>query len=297
MPWVFYSMEVIFIVLLVLVGVALLFAIFFLVNYIKIMHVINNYPNDNPFNYSKENSPEKIDQSTKKRIVCVGDSLTHGNLSVNYVEMLAGRLGKDKYDFINAGMNSEVAYNVYKRIDSIIACKPDYVTILIGTNDVHREFDLINDRISDKRLNLPQKPDKQWYRENLEKTIVLLKENTTAKIAVLSLPPLGEDSDAEVFKQAKIYSDIIKEIAEENAVSYLPVNEKMAQFLSEHPSNPKYPFEHTVIKEVVVQHFLFKKSFDVISKNYGFSLLTDNIHLNSEGAKIIADLIEEFILY
>ena len=289
-------MKAIYIVLLVLAGIALLFTIFFLINFQKIMKEINNYPLDNPFNYVKENSPEKIDQSNKKRIVCVGDSLTHGNLSVNYINMLANRLGRDNYSYINAGMNSEVTYNVYKRIDSIIACKPDYVTILIGTNDVHREFELINDNMSSKRLNLPQKPNKQWYRENLEKIITKLKEKTTAKIAVLSLPPLGEDSNAHIFKQAKIYSDIIKELAEKNTISYLPVNEKMTQFLKEYPSNPKYPFEHIIIKEIVMQHFLFKKSFDEISENYGFSLLTDNIHLNSEGAKIITDLIEEFIL-
>ena len=60
----------------------------------------------------------------QKVVVCVGDSLTHGRVSHNYVDVLDGRFSDD-YLFVNAGINSELAYNVLQRIDDIIALKPD----------------------------------------------------------------------------------------------------------------------------------------------------------------------------
>ena len=259
------------------------------------MWQINHYPKDNPYNYFKQMNKKSNQQLNKKRIVFVGDSLTHGNLSVNYINILATKLGTENFDYINAGMNSELAYNVNNRIESVIAIKPDFITILIGTNDAHRELGLFDDKESEKRLALPQKASKEWFQENLEEVISKLQKNSNAKIALCSIPPLGEDPIKEAYQQTITFTKIIKKIASKYEIGYLPVNEIMIEFLKDNPSEPKYPIEHRIIEEVAMKHFLLGKNFDTISEEYGFSLLTDNIHLNTKGAEIIANLIEEFI--
>ena len=250
-------------------------------------------PKGNPYEYVATND---LEASTKKRIVCVGDSLTHGNMSVNYVKMLSERLESENYDIINAGINAELTYNILQRLDSIIACKPDFVTILVGTNDINRQLDLPSKKRGVRRLKLPQEPDEAWFSSNLLKIISELQEKTSAKIALCSLPPCGEDQINHAFLMSSKYSNIIADIAKQTGVFYLPVHEKMLSYLRANPSTPKYPYEHRLIELTFLQFYLLGISFDNISKRNGFSLLIDHVHLNTSGAKIIADLVEKFIL-
>jgi len=69
----------------------------------------------------------------RKIVVCCGDSLTHGRIGYNWVSKLED---EDKTRiFINAGINGDLAWNLYQRIEDVIKCNPDIITILIGTND------------------------------------------------------------------------------------------------------------------------------------------------------------------
>lgn len=285
-------MKTVYIVLLVVLGIVILLGISFYVFYRSILWRIHHYPKDNPFNYLKRNAGSI---KSKKRIVFIGDSLTHGNMSVNYIDMISKKLGMKNYDYINAGMNSELAYNVLLRIESIIACESDFITIMIGSNDAHREIELFNEQSSEKRLNLPRKASKEWFGENLEKIVQELQQKTDAKIALCSIPPLGEDQSALVFKQTIAFSKLIQDIAKKFKVQYLPVNEKMIDFLNQNPSEPKYGANHRLVEEIATKHFLLRKSFDTLSEEYGFSLFTDNLHLNSKGANIVSELVIEFV--
>ncbi len=285
-------METIYIILLAVLGIVILLGSSFFIYYQSILWKIHHFPKDNPYNYLKKNAGS---EKAKKRIVFVGDSLTHGNLSVNYIELISKKIGRKNYDYINAGMNSELAYNVLRRVESIIACEPDFITIMIGSNDAHREIELFNVQSSEKRLSLPKKASKEWFSDNLEEIVKELLQKTDAKIALCSIPPLGEDQSALAFKQTITFSKLIQGIAKEYKVQYLPVNEKMIEFLNQNPSEPKYGTNHRLVEEIAIKHFLLRKSFDTLSKEYNFSLFTDNLHLNSKGANIVSELVIEFI--
>lgn len=61
---------------------------------------------------------------------------------------------KDRFKFINAGINSHLAYNLFIRLDKVIKCSPAKITILIGTNDVNSSLsevgaNMISDLISE----------------------------------------------------------------------------------------------------------------------------------------------------
>ncbi|MGY4857374.1 SGNH/GDSL hydrolase family protein [Cryobacterium sp. AP23] len=75
-------------------------------------------------------------RQTDTVVVCAGDSITHGFMSASCLSLLQDRLGADGYEFVNAGINSDLAWNLLQRLDAIIACQLEVVTILIGTNDV-----------------------------------------------------------------------------------------------------------------------------------------------------------------
>ena len=86
-----------------------------------------------PFNSPVNFHGKSAQDNNQKTVVCVGNSITHGQVSYNYVNILSERLSVDGYQFVNAGINGNLAYNVVNRLDKIIGCDPDYVTVLIGT--------------------------------------------------------------------------------------------------------------------------------------------------------------------
>ncbi|MBN1329037.1 MAG: hypothetical protein JXA54_06145 [Candidatus Heimdallarchaeota archaeon] len=280
--------------LLLLFGIVLLVIIsYILIVVFVIIWKVRQPARNNPNNFLKNLKKNQNNDLNKKRIVFIGDSLTNGFLSVNFITMVRKELG-DNFNYINSGMNSQVAYNILQRIDTIIQCEPDFIVLLIGTNDAHHEINLYNLNPR-KSLKLPQHPSKMFFVESLEKIISELHKKTKAKIALCSLPPIGEDLKTNAFKQSLEYSKIIKELAVENQLVYLPINEKMVTHLKEHSSNPKYPVEHRLIEQLILKHFLIGIKFDKISEKNGFLLLLDHLHLNTQGAKIIADLIIDFV--
>ncbi len=285
-----------YIALVAVFGTIILHAILFLIYYTVVMSIIYGEPKNNPKQFLRRNRNKRLLEKQKKRIVFVGNSITHGILSVNYIKMIAKELGENRFHYINAGINSHLTYNVLIRINEIVACNPDYITIMIGTNDAHREMKLYEDTRFTKGLNLPREPTKDWYEENLLKIISILQEKTNAKIAICSIPPIGENISHPIFKQSIEYSKLIKKIAEKKDLVYLSVNEKQIAYLKQNPSKPKYEPEHKLFETAAAKHYFLGKGFDKMSEQYGFNLLVDHLHLNSKGAKIVADLIIEFIL-
>src|SRR5438105_4380722 len=69
-------------------------------------------------------------------VACVGASITHGRMSADWVEVLARRLRPRGFRFVNAGVNGDLAYNALRRLPEVLRCDPDYVAVLVGTNDV-----------------------------------------------------------------------------------------------------------------------------------------------------------------
>ena len=75
-----------------------------------IVKKINKEPKNSPENYLLSRG---LSGDTKTRVVvCVGDSITYGTVSFNYVDLLSGRKDLKGFTFVNAGSNSFLTYNV-----------------------------------------------------------------------------------------------------------------------------------------------------------------------------------------
>ena len=166
------------------------------------------------------------------RVVCVGDSLTRGQVSVDYVKMLASRDIGGSVSFTHAGVNGDLAFNVLQRLDSVIDLQPDAVSVLIGTNDTNASLSEKNIRMMTRMKKLPKRPTIEWYRENLTAIVDRLAKESSARIALLSLPVLGEELGSEPVRRSADYSAVVKEIADTRGVTYLPLNERQVGHLT-----------------------------------------------------------------
>ena len=233
----------------------------------------------------------------RRLAVCAGDSITRGSASVNYVSMLAARL--PDWDLVNAGVNAELAYNLAQRMDDIVALDPDAVTILIGTNDVNATFGFraALGYMAVKRL--PEQPSAYFFRENLLGIIRRLKKETRARIALFSLPPIGEESGHYAYLRTEDYALIIKSLAKDEGIEYLPLRERLCAYLEALPPSAENPlgfrgFGAAQLRAGRMQRYL-GKSLDEVSASNHFHLLVDGIHLNTHGASMAADLGESFL--
>lgn len=253
-------------------------------------------PADSPQAYLERTKESPSPPGTRRPlVVCAGDSITQGAISVSYVDML--RKARPDLEFVNAGVNSELAFNLARRLGDIVSCRPDYVVVLIGTNDVNATLGFTNALGYVAMESLPEPPSPEFYRHNLVGILRRLKAETGARIALSSLPPLGEDLSHYANIRTQEYSEWIEGIARDEGVAYLPLNERMRDYLERIPGRKPAPLSEAgkLLTQAVREHSFFGKSWDEISAANGFALLIDGIHLNTHGASILAGMILDFL--
>jgi len=238
------------------------------------------------------------------KIVCnLGASLTAGSVSANYVEMLEQRPALSGFRFINHGVNGHMAWNALQRIDQVVADKPDYVAILLGTNDVNATLSERNRIHYQKFYHMPvEHPDLAWFKENLREIVRRLQAGTHARIALISLALIGEDLEHEANRKIERYNESIRHIAAEMKADYLPFHERMLAYLKEHEAEraalpPRLAYRDGLVNitnATALHHQGL--SWNEISHRNGLQLLTDGLHLNETAAAMVADLVEEWLL-
>ena len=244
------------------------------------------------------NRPDKYSKPLgKKVVVLAGDSTTHGQVGENYVSLLAKRLDGSQFSLVNAGINSQLAWNLLQRVDEIIACEPDFVTIMIGTNDASAATSEEEASFYMRMMKLPQLPDELWFRESLQKLVNRLQKDTSANIALISIPPIGEELEHPAFRISYEYIKSIQEVANVTGVAYLPLHERMLQYLREQPGTPTYPFSRSKLEMFIAcfKRYILRRDWNAIGRERGFQLHIDYLHLNTKGATIVADLIQNFV--
>lgn len=216
---------------------------------------------------------------------------------MSYVQMLADRLAGHGITVTGAGVNGDCSYNLLRRLDQIIAQRPDAVTVLIGSNDAWSTLSDANARRIMKRKNLPVAPTLSAYRANLTEIVVRLRAETDAQIALMSLPVLGQDVASPSVRASTEFSAAAKATATEQGVAYLPLHERQCDYLDRSGAKAlSFPDGLVERYTSVLQHTLLRRSYDRIAQRRGLSLTTDFIHQNSRGATIITELIEDFVL-
>jgi lysophospholipase L1-like esterase len=235
--------------------------------------------------------------SHSRVVVCFGASIVRGQVSTNVVKLLNQRMHKQGFHFVNAGVNGDLAYNLLMRVKTVADKQPGFIIIMVGTNDVIGALVPGLAKWYRRTKHLPQLPTEQWYRDNIVEIVRYLKENTRAKIALASLPVLGENLMSTFNKTISVYNAHLKEIAAQEHAGYLPIHERQMEYLTRtQPAGRDFESSGRLTRGLLLRHYLLRQSFDTISKKYGYLLLTDGIHMNSLGASFITEEIESFLL-
>jgi len=250
---------------------------------------LGELPLNNPKTYLKN----KRDDG-KEIVVLIGDSLTHGNVQPSWVNSMRKKMGED-FEFINAGINGETTNDVLNRINEILSCDPNIATLLIGNNNLMGSFER-NER------NYKKSKQVEWSIngfENEYRMIVkrLIENNIT--LAVSSLMSYGEEIGSVEFERTREYSKIIKKIADEFSLYYIPLFEEIEKYLIEKGGNTNLPkIENDsliMLQNFMIKKILLKQSWDKISTDSRFKVTLDHIHFNNYSANLMESMVSEFI--
>lgn len=163
-------------------------------------------------------------------VVCLGDSITRGNLSADWVSDLRHTLSADRSApgaVLNAGVNMQCAKNIQQRLREVIECRPSHVTVLVGTNDLKAELSSVEGFMYRFFGHLPEVPTLAAY----ESTLTDIREQllaTGARVALVSPPVLGEDMNSAANRRAAMFAETVKRVAEVGGerCTYLPLFEQ-----------------------------------------------------------------------
>ena len=276
------------IILLVLIAVAILVAAAFL----YVSRIISLPPEGRAVDYLNIKS-----KNNQRVIACIGDSLTHGNIGVSWIEQLRKEFPSDI--FLNEGINGDVVWQVHQRLEPILNTKPDVVILMIGSNDAMASFNSKSGERYKRNNNLSDIPTFQSYQKLLLE--LLNKLSSVDKVLLCTLPPIGENKDSQVNQHVNKFNDFIKKTAQERYLTILPVSESLWNDLAlrEFPCINDYnPNSIPLIRRIyggAMHHYIFKQSWDQIARSKRQWLLFDQIHLGERAANIVFKLVKNAI--
>lgn len=165
------------------------------------------------------------------KFVFQGDSITDANRNrddernygYGYPNFVAGELLKKyphKFEFVNEGISGDRIVDVYARMKSdILNHKPDYMSILIGVNDVWHEYGCQNGVADDKFEKI--------YSMLIEEIIAELPEIKIFVLEPFTLKGTGNEAYWEEFKIGVANKAArAKNVAEKFGLKFVPLQNK-----------------------------------------------------------------------
>lgn len=223
-------------------------------------------------------------------VVVAGASIVRGRASVDFVQMLRERI--PRREFVNAGVNGQMAWELLQRLDDVIACAPAQVAILIGTNDVQATLSpeaMVQVR---QAKHLPEDPTMDFYAGSLERIVARLR-SSSVEVGLCSLPPIGQDLAALVNQRVREANGAISGVCDASGATYLPVYERLTDLLLSQGATTGPAWTGSWVPGIrsLVEHFVLGRSYDDIALSAGWVFTPDGVHMDSTGARVIADVV------
>ena len=236
-------------------------------------------------------------KNNQRVIACIGDSLTHGNLGVSWVDQLREEFPSDI--FLNEGINGDVVWQVHQRLELILKCNPDIIILMIGSNDAMASFNSKSGKRYKRNNNLPNIPSFQSYQKLLAELLDQL--SNVNKVFLCTLPPIGEYQNSQINQHINQFNDFIRQVAQEKSLSLLSVSENLWSDLAlrEFPLINDYnPNSIPLLRRIyggVMHHYIFKQPWDKIARSKRQWLLFDQINLGERAANIVFKVVKNAI--
>lgn len=209
-----------------------------------------------------------------KLIVFQGDSITDcgrnrddiTSTGVGYVHMVKGELGCEcpgEYEFINKGISGNRIVDIYARIKiDIINLKPDYMSLLIGVNDVWHELGSRHNGVSAEKFE-------KIYNMMIEEILEVLPD-----IKIMILEPFVLEAGATTATEAEperwnyfrtevhLRAAVARHIAEKYGFPFVELQDKLNEACRQMPASywlydgvHPTPMGHWIIKNEWMKMF------------------------------------------
>lgn len=249
-----------------------------------------------PANNLKAAVETKSNKSPK--IVFLGDSITHGRVSYDYVASIAKHPSLADYQIINEGINSRLTVQILEQLENVKQINPDIVFLLIGTNDLKAT---LSEEEYNRYANLWKLKDpvtEESFVRNLTKIIQTIQKDNKTKLVVFSPPVLGEDPNSIPFQRSKRFAELTKQVVTKEKAIYKPLHETLSRGLDESKLNVRKPYIQGTwgMYWTILKYYSSTSSWNDLGDSNGYYYLTDAIHLNERGGKILEDMALEEIL-
>jgi hypothetical protein len=229
-------------------------------------------------------------------VACVGDSITMGRAGFDYVAALRER--NPQVMFLNYGKNSEMAVNVWRRLESTMVKAPNDFVLLIGTNDVNASLTPFNRKFYRLCNRLTEEPSMESFDTYLRKIAARLKEEfPRARLGLSSLPVIGEDLASPQNEKVRQYNKVIHQVCTDFQSRYIPLYERLESLLKSETPKVRRAYSDNLLETgwSLFRRYVFLQSWNTIARSRGQSVLTDFLHLNERGGEVLVDEVEKFL--
>lgn len=251
-------------------------------------------------------------------LVCIGDSLTHGRVSADWTTLIPPKIStKMQWDppkkapftdplwVVNCGQNSICSHTILQeRLPFSLACYPDFVCIMIGSNDCISTYfggSVANGYVN--KWKLPEVPSMAGLKRNINGIVdFIIQSSIKTQIGLCTLPPLGENLNHPANQIIKQANEIIRSVAEAHSerCSIIPINERLCDAIVQRNNGGKNASsidKFTLLASIMVPlYHLFGISWKTLAGTLGGNcVLFDTLHFNEDGADIVADTVVEWL--
>lgn len=232
------------------------------------------------------------------KIVFLGDSITHGRVSYDYVGSIAKHPSLNNLLIINEGINSRLTLQIMEQLEDLKELKPDIVFLLIGTNDLKATLSTDEYKRYASLWSLKEPVTEESFSNHLRTIIKTIKTDTNAKLIVFSPPILGEDPNSIPFQRSKRFAELTKNIVIQEKAIYKPLHETLSKGLEEAKLKTRKPYIQNTwdMYWTILRYYSTSASWNEIGDSNGYHYLTDAIHLNERGGKILEGMALEEII-
>ncbi|HIE25925.1 TPA: GDSL family lipase [Candidatus Poribacteria bacterium] len=187
-----------------------------------------------------------------QKVVFIGDSITDcgrrgnfapfGNGYVKFaIDLITARYPERHITYFNEGIGGNTVLDLHNRWNSdVLAHKPDWLTVKIGINDLHRTLG--------QTQALPSEKYEQLYREILQ----LAREQTQARLVLIDPFYVSAETDTNtqqglVLSMLTGYLDVVEKLAKEFDALHVYTHEKFQGQLRHRPAGhfcpePVHPY-------------------------------------------------------
>jgi lysophospholipase L1-like esterase len=225
------------------------------------------------------------------RIAFFGDSLTSGAPGSSYFALLHRRF--PDHTLLNLGKGNDTVVSLFRRLSALRFDAPfDLAFLWIGVNDVHHHRDWWPYRVFSALLGQRRARDTDEFRACYQATLDLLCAN--AKRVVAAPPVLkGENLEHSCNHRLATLAESMRDLAADyERVEFLDLRAIFVQELAQRPISD-YVMRNPLRVLLDTLTLRTDEQTDGKATERGLHLTLDGVHLNTAGARLVAEAFAE----